>query len=998
VALFALRIGCHRLSAFVLTALLAFAWSFPCTQVIAAERVKGRHRADRIIIRPKAEAVAGVNQLTENSRRRTLRSYRALGNLQVVQLPEGETVEEALDRYRGSGLVEFAEPDYKLHASVVPNDPHFLNGLQWSLRNSSTGRDIHAVEAWDTSTSASNIIVAVIDTGIRYTHEDLAPNMWVNPNEVPGNGFDDDQNGYVDDIHGIDTIAESGNPMDDGDHGTHVAGIIGAVGNNGKGIAGVAWKVKLMACKFLDMNGDGDTSDAIEAIDYARRMGAQVLNGSFGGGDYSSSLFTAIQNARNAGIIFVAAAGNESMNLDQIPIYPACYALDNIVVVGGVNRSDALDTGYSNQGANSVDLCAPGTGIYSTWGTSDTSYTSSTGTSMATPHVSGAIALMRTRFPNMTHVQIISRLLGSVDALPGLAGKCKSGGRLNLTRALGSDPLASFGASTWSGEPPLQVAFTNASLGALKSVSWDFGDGSPASTNANPVHTFVKTGTFNVRLTVVGTNSRTNSLEQTVRVTSNYRFASEPYSWVDTAGMTRLLLADNGVSTPINLPFKFTYYGVEKSSIYVSANGVVGFSADGLSTTENIPMANGAAPNDFIAPYWDNLDPSTGGNVYAGTIGTAPNRRFVVSWVNVPRLATTIYLTFQVVLDESTGDIIFQYRDVSGTRGAGRGATVGVENASGDTGVLYLHNGAPLLLEARTAFRVSRAAYRYLVLDRSSLWFNATQGGTTGLQAVVGLENAGNLGLDWSVTSGSSWLTVSNATGALVGGQTTDVAITVNESAANLTEGSHETTITFANLTDGGGNITIPVTLRVAPSTAGVLELTPASSNLFSGGFSGPFEPAGLSVQLRNNGNGSLNWNAITDGAWVEATPAAGTLAAGASSTVLVKLTSLADTLAAGEHLANVQFLNASVAGSGPLTQPVRLQINSRPVGSSATINNDRFEAVLSAPAAGNYAVEYSTDLQNWQTLSSVPAVGGGVTFDDALEFEGARFYRLRLE
>lgn len=998
VAQFALKFAYHRLSAFALATLLALAWSAASTQVSAAERVRGRHRPDRIIIQPKAEAVSRVEEMTQNSRRRTLKSYRALGGVQVVQLADDETVEQAVERYRASGLVEFAEPDYKLHATVVPNDPHFLSGSQWSLRNSSTGRDIHAADAWDTSTSASNIIVAVIDTGIRYTHEDLAPNMWVNPNEIPGNGFDDDRNGFVDDIHGIDTITHSGNPMDDGDHGTHVAGIIGAVGNNGKGVAGVAWKVKLMACKFLDINGDGDTSDAIAAIDYARKMGAHVLNGSFGGSDYSSALYTAIQNARAAGIIFVAAAGNESSNLDQIPTYPACYTLDNIVVVGGMNRSDSLDLGYSNYGASNVDLCAPGTGIYSTWGTSDTAYSSSTGTSMATPHVTGAIALMRARFPSMTHPQIISRLLSSVDELPALAGRCRSGGRLNLAKALGPNPEANFGASIWSGEPPLQVAFTNISLGELKSVSWNFGDGSPTDTNANPVHTFVRTGDFKVRLTVAGTNSKTNSIEQTIRVTSNYRFASEPYSWIDPAGMTRLLLTDNGVSAPITLPFKFRFYGVEKSTVHVSANGMIGFSADGLSATENTPMANGAAPNDVIAPYWDNLDPAAGGSVYAGTIGTAPNRRFVASWVNVPRVTTTTLLTFQVILDESTGDIIFQYRDVAGTRGGGRGATVGVENSNGDSGALYLHNGAPNLLEARTALRVSQGTFRYLVLDRTSLWFNATQGATTGLQTMVSLENTGSLGLDWSVTSGSSWLTVSNATGALAGGQSTTVAITLNESTAGLTEGSHETTLTFSNLTDGGGNITIPVTIRVALSATGILELTPASSNLFAGVLGGPFAPTGLPVLLRNSGNGSLDWNASADSGWIGTTPASGTLAAGGSTTVLVELTPLASTLAAGDHTANVQFVNASVPGSTALTQPVRLQVNSQLVESSAAIRNGRFEAVLSAPASGSYAVEYSTDLQNWQTLSSVPAVGGSVTFDDAVETEGRRFYRLRLE
>jgi subtilisin family serine protease len=999
VAHFALRTKYYRLLAFALPALFALGYLFASSQVIGAERPIGRFRQDRIIILPKAGAVPGLDTVKKQSRGRTLKSYKALGGLEVVQLPVGETVEQALERYRASGLVEFAEPDYKLHASALPDDPHFLSGLQWSLRNSTTGRDIHAPEAWDTTTSASNIVVAVIDTGIRYTHQDLAANMWVNADEIAGNGFDDDRNGFVDDIHGIDTITRSGDPMDDGDHGTHVAGIIGAVGNNGKGIAGVAWNVKLMACKFLDANGDGDTSDVIEAIDYARRMGAHVINGSFGGPDYSSALYSAIQNARNAGIIFVAAAGNESSNLDQLPIYPACYALDNIVVVGGTSRSDTLDLGYSNYGANNVDLCAPGTGIYSTWGTSDSSYTQSSGTSMATPHVAGAIALMRARFTNMSHVQIISRLLASVDALPALSGKCRSGGRLNLAKALGPDPSANFGASTWSGEPPLQVAFTNLSLGELKNVSWDFGDGSPADTNANPVHTFVRTGQFTVRLTVAGTNSKTNSVEQTVRVVSNYRFAAEPYSWVEPSGMTRLLLTDNGVSAPISLPFSFSFYGVQKSSVYVGANGVIGFSADGLSTTENIPLPNGSTPNDIIAPYWDNLDPSAAGNVYAGTIGTAPNRRFVASWVNVPRVTSTAYLSFQVIMEESTGDIIFQYRDVAGTRGAGRGATVGVENANGDIGAIYLHNGAPTLLEARSAIRASRSTFRYLVLNRQSLWLDAPVGSTAGSQAIVGLENTGNLGLDWSVTSGNSWLTVSNASGVLGGGETAQVAITLGQSAATLGAGSYETTLTFSNLTDGGGNVTIPVTIHLAPAAAaGVLEFTPASSNLFSGGLGGPFAPAALAVALRNSGGAPLNWNATSDRGWLEVAPPSGTLAAGESTTVFLQLTEIADTLSTGERSGNVQFINAGSAGSPPFIQPIRLQVNSRLEHSSASVQNGRFEAALSAPTAGTYAVEYSTDLQNWETLTTVSSVNGAVSFDDAVDAVGQRFYRLRLE
>src|SRR5688572_23629662 len=376
-------------------------------QAIAAEprAAMKEARPDRLIFKPKAGVTP--EQLKDlQGNRRLLKRFERLGKISVMQVDRGENVEQAIERLNASGLVEFAEPDYWVRAAVVPNDPHFASGLQWPLRNSSVGKDISAATGWDILNSAQDIVVAVVDTGIRYTHEDLAANMWRNPDEVANNNIDDDGNGIIDDVYGINAVNGTGNPMDDGDHGTHVAGIIGGVGNNGKGIAGVAWNVKLMACKFLASDGFGTTSDAVEAIDYAIEEGAHVINASFGSPAYSNSLFAAIQRARAAGIIFVTAAGNEQYNLDSIQTYPACYSLDNIVVVGANTRSDSFDASYSNYGANNVDLFAPGTSVYSTWGSGDSAYRSETGTSMASPHVAGAVALMRARYTNLTSGQI----------------------------------------------------------------------------------------------------------------------------------------------------------------------------------------------------------------------------------------------------------------------------------------------------------------------------------------------------------------------------------------------------------------------------------------------------------------------------------------------------------------------------------------------------------------------------------------------------------------
>ncbi|HUR57743.1 MAG TPA: S8 family serine peptidase, partial [Opitutaceae bacterium] len=252
------------------------------------------------------------------------------------------------------------------------------------------------------------------------------------------NGVDDDGNGYVDDVHGINVLNGTGNPADDWGHGSHVAGIVGAVTNNGVGIAGVAWRVKIMACKFIDPAGNYSVSDAIKCIDYARLNGARIINASWGNYSFTS---VALQNAfaalRNAGIIVTAAAGNDANNNDLVPLYPASYAFDNIVAVAATDRADAR-AGFSNYGATSVDLGAPGAPVFSTWAGNDHDYRYNDGTSMAAPHLAGACALLWTRFPNDTHQQIIDRILTTVDPLPTLAGRTRSGGRLNLAAALSS--------------------------------------------------------------------------------------------------------------------------------------------------------------------------------------------------------------------------------------------------------------------------------------------------------------------------------------------------------------------------------------------------------------------------------------------------------------------------------------------------------------------------------------------------------------------------------
>jgi hypothetical protein len=363
------------------------------------------------------------------------KEFRIVPGLSVVQLPAGMTVEEALKVFNKTDGVLYAEPDYRVTVDLtIPNDTRFDE--LWGMNN--TGQsggtidaDIDAPEAWDISTGSKDIIVAVIDTGVDYTHPDLAANMWVNAGEIPGNGQDDDHNGYIDDVYGYDFCNYDGDPMDDHYHGTHCSGTIGAVGNNNQGVAGVCWNVRIMALKFLDSGGGGWTSDAINCVNYSRIMGAKLSSNSWGGGGYSQGLKDAIDAAGAAGMLFVAAAGNDGSNNDTYPHYPSSYDSESLISVMATDRYDNKSS-FSNYGPVSVDLGAPGSSILSCEPGNQYQYHS--GTSMATPHVAGACALLWSMNSAAGNLEIKNTLLETVD--PTLAGQCVSGGRLNLYNAI----------------------------------------------------------------------------------------------------------------------------------------------------------------------------------------------------------------------------------------------------------------------------------------------------------------------------------------------------------------------------------------------------------------------------------------------------------------------------------------------------------------------------------------------------------------------------------
>jgi len=352
-----------------------------------------------------------------------------------VRLPKGMTVEQAIAMYTKDGGVLYAEPNYKVKAldspDLLPNDP--LYPQQWAWPK------IKAPRAWGYTTGSDTVVVADIDTGVDYTHRDLAANMWRNPGEIPDDGVDNDGNGYVDDVYGIDAANDDSDPKDDHGHGTHTSGTIGAVGNNGTDVAGANWTVRIMALKFLNSDGGGSTEGAITCLEYVTKMRKQfginivATSNSWGGGGESQALKRAFNAAGRAGVIHCCAAGNSGSDNDVSPQYPPSYDLDSIIAVAASGPHDGK-AAFSCYGATSVDIAAPGVGILSTFPRNKTK--SWDGTSMATPHVTGACALIAATRPGIPVDIIKAIVLRNADPLPQWAGLCVSGGRLNLYRCV----------------------------------------------------------------------------------------------------------------------------------------------------------------------------------------------------------------------------------------------------------------------------------------------------------------------------------------------------------------------------------------------------------------------------------------------------------------------------------------------------------------------------------------------------------------------------------
>ena len=662
-------------------------------------------------------------------------------NLYLIKVDQA-MFKQSLSTLAKNPDVEYAEPNYKLShmgdPGRIPNDLSFSD--QWNLYNTGQtygkpGADISAPQAWNKQTGSRSVVVATVDTGVDYTHPDLAGNMWVNQGEIPGNGIDDDGNGIIDDVHGMNAIPwdATGDPMDDNGHGTHVAGIIGACGNNDLGVSGVNWKVSIMSTKFLDSDGWGYTYDAYLCIWYIwyQKVIAGVnivaVNNSWGGGGYSRILYDGIKYLQDEGILFIAAAGNEYGDNDVYPAYPANYDLMNIISVAATTHRDEL-AWFSNYGARTVDVAAPGDGIFST--VPDDAYETWSGTSMSTPHVTGLAALLKAQDQTRSWKEIRNLILSSGAPLTSLKNKTVTGMRIDANRALTAPSDARLLAIL----NPVDLAVADRSYSINNPIDLEVHNilrDKPVGTSV--ICTIGKTqvkllddgvfpdkvekdGVFSARWTpsqigdftlVFKSGTMSKSINIKVGPLLKYEIAETGYTFDDISispSSTRLHSEDESLRK-IFTPFPLKMYGLEYNSLYVSDNGCA--SVDGtFPGWLNLPLPISAYTwfpyNNIIAPSWDDLEPNPDQDIYWDLMGTFPARRFIVQWNNLPHYdlwPSTDGVTFQVIFHEDSPDIEYAYKDVlfgDTYYDKGKSATIGIQASQWGSSTEYSYNTSSL--------------------------------------------------------------------------------------------------------------------------------------------------------------------------------------------------------------------------------------------------------------------------------------------------------------
>ena len=419
---------------------------------------KGQVNSDSLLVRLKEKTdQAQLDREIAKTGLRLIREFTLVPGLKLLAMPKPpakvQVNQQRLKRLlatkrslEASGLFRYVELDYVNVPFAKVTDSAFVDGTLWGLENygqdNGTGdADIDIEQAWDITSGTPETVVAVIDTGVRVTHNDLIDQIWTNEDEIPNNGVDDDKDGYIDNHKGVDFYNNDGDPNDVHGHGTHCSGTIAASANDDYPHAGVAFNARILPCKVGDYGMPH--SAIIAAVEFCVAEGVKIANCSYGGFFPSQASYDAYAAAGTEGMMFLAAAGNDANDNDSLPAYPCSYDLECIVSVAATDRNDDI-TGFSNYGETAVDLGAPGLEIFSCTSSNDQSYESWAGTSMAAPHVSGVVALMRSLRPDWTVLQIREKLLASVDPIASLDGKTVTGGRLNAAKAVAD--MGSFGA------------------------------------------------------------------------------------------------------------------------------------------------------------------------------------------------------------------------------------------------------------------------------------------------------------------------------------------------------------------------------------------------------------------------------------------------------------------------------------------------------------------------------------------------------------------------
>jgi len=955
---------------------------------------------------------------------------------EVVTLSAGDTVTGALQRLKGKRGVRYAEPDYLLTTTAVSNDPEYTGGSLWGMYGADTTPSnafgSAAATAWAQGhTGSSSVAVGIIDEGLQFAHSDLATNIWTNPDEVAGNGIDDDSNGYVDDVHGWDFINNNatvfdGNSTEGSDtHGTHVAGTIGGIGGNGAGVAGVNWAVTMVSAKFLGPSG-GYTSDAVSALDYLRALkrdkGLNIVttSNSWGGGGYSSTLATAIENAGDQGMLFVAAAGNSSNDNDASPSYPSNYectkggtrGYDCVIAVASITSSGSLSS-FSSYGATTVDIGAPGSGIVSTY--PDNSYASLSGTSMATPHVSGAVALCASINPALTPGQLRNAVVNSARPTDALVGKVVNSGRLDIAAMVAAcSPAAAAVSGSIDSLTDTSTSWTRVDLSWTDNASneqfYEIQRASSTAGNCGTFSTVATIGASSTSFAVSGLSASTtycfrvratNGFGGGTAVTSNefavttlaapapYTCLSSSYQWIGTdAGTPTYYTLSDDASTPVTLPFTFAYYGVQYTTGQLSSNGFLRLGSGAATSYSNTSIPSGSDPNSFVAPWWDDLYPPAGGTIWSMTTGTAPNRQFVVTWSDIQTYAiSNSGVTFQLVLDEATSDVFFQYQETatgSTANDNGGTATIGLESVDGAFGtqVGYLQKVAA----AGTAYRCTNGSTNFPSITTSSLAAGTVDTGYA--QTVAG--SGGTTPYDWAISSGSlpAGLQLDSTTGEISGVPTTagTSTFTVRLTDADSYSATRSLSITIA----------APVSVTTASLPGGTTG-TSYSQTVAATGGTGSYTwaitsgslPGGLSLTASSGRISGTPNSAGTFSFTIRATDTAGrTATKDLSITVITPVSVSTSSLPAGTVSASYSQTLAATGGAAPYTWSI--SSGSLPSGLALNAGTGEISGTPTSTGTTSFTVRVTDSVSATATRSLSITVAAAVSVTTATLPNGA--------